>query len=299
MGTAALTKNSRPANITVVDTLGNKHVTSLFNVYRREDYLCRSHSNYSRRDYYKISLIIGNGTLYYADKGIEINRPALLFSNPNVPYAWEASSEEQSGYFCLFKEDFIRHDELAQVPMFKISGEPLFFIDELQQKFISSLFEKMLVEIESDYVFKHDLLRNYVHLLIHEAMKMHPADNYFRHSNASARITSLFIELLERQFPIDSPAHNFKLKTANDFAMRLSVHVNHLNRAVKEVTGKTTTAHISERLITEAKALLRHTDWNIAEIAYSLGFDYPAYFNNFFKKQTQTNPKAYRQSLAD
>lgn len=299
MGTAALTKNSRPANITVVDTLGNKHVTSLFNVYRREDYLCRSHSNYSRRDYYKISLIIGNGTLYYADKGIEINRPALLFSNPNVLYAWEASSEEQSGYFCLFKEDFIRHDELAQVPMFKISGEPLFFIDELQQKFISSLFEKMLVEIESDYVFKHDLLRNYVHLLIHEAMKMHPADNYFRHSNASARITSLFIELLERQFPIDSPAHNFKLKTANDFAMRLSVHVNHLNRAVKEVTGKTTTAHISERLITEAKALLRHTDWNIAEIAYSLGFDYPAYFNNFFKKQTQTNPKAYRQSLAD
>ncbi|MFT4154276.1 helix-turn-helix domain-containing protein [Parafilimonas sp.] len=299
MSTTTITKNNRAADVTVTDLNGNKHTTSLFNVYRREDYLCRSHSAYSRRDYYKISLIIGTGILYYAEKGIEINKPALLFSNPNVPYAWEASSEEQSGYFCLFKEDFIRHEELAHIPMFKIGGEPLFFISETQQKFISSLFEKMLDEIETDYTFKHDLLRNYVYLIIHEAMKMHPADAYFRPSNASARIASLFMELLERQFPIDSPAHNFKFKTANDYALHLSVHVNHLNRAVKEVTGKTTTTHISERIITEAKALLRHTDWNISEIAYSLGFDYPAYFNNFFKKQTNTNPKAYRQSLVD
>jgi AraC-like DNA-binding protein len=100
--------------------------------------------------------------------------------------------------------------------------------------------------------------------------------------------------LLERQFPIDSPTHHFKLKTANDFATRLSVHVNHLNRAVKEVTGKTTTAHISERIITEAKALLRHTDWNISEIGYCLGFEEPTHFNNFFKKQTSLSPTAFR-----
>ena len=52
--------------------------------------------------------------------------------------------------------------------------------------------------------------------------------------------------------------------------------------------------HIAERVAKEAKALLRHTDWNIADIAYSLGFEYPAYFNNFFKKQTTLNPKAFR-----
>ena len=78
----------------------------------------------------------------------------------------------------------------------------------------------------------------------------------------------------------------------------LNVHANHLNRAVKEVTGKPTTTHISERIISEAKALLQHTDWNIAEIAYALGFEYPTYFNNFFKKITGTNPKiSFRISL--
>ena len=74
----------------------------------------------------------------------------------------------------------------------------------------------------------------------------------------------------------------------------LSVHVNYLNSSVKEVTGKPTTTHIAERIISEAKALLQHTDWNIAEIAYALGFEYPTYFNNFFKKKTGHIPKSVR-----
>lgn len=63
---------------------------------------------------------------------------------------------------------------------------------------------------------------------------------------------------------------------------------------MKEVTGKPTTAHIADRIISEAKALLQHTDWSIAEIAYALGFEYPTYFNNFFKKKTGEIPKAIR-----
>ncbi len=102
------------------------------------------------------------------------------------------------------------------------------------------------------------------------------------------------MELLERQFPIESPDQPLQLKTAQDYASHLSIHVNYLNRAVKEVTGKPTTAHITERIISEAKALLQHTDWSISEIAYSLGFDYPTYFNNYFKRITGTTPTSFR-----
>ena len=268
-----------------------------FNVYSRGDY-CNRVVPYNRRDFYKISLIIGTGTLYYADKGIEIDRPALLFSNPLIPYSWEAKSVEQEGYFCLFTEDFFMVDgrltSLQELPMFKPGGSPVFFISDAQVAFISDLFTKMLSEIQSEYVYKYDLLRNYTSLILHEAIKMQPADSYFKHHNAAERITSLFIELLERQFPIDTPRHILTLKTPTDFASRLSVHVNHLNRSVKEVTGKTTTEHISERVVKEAKALLLHTDWNVSEIAYSLGFEYPSYFNNFFRKQTNQTPSAFR-----
>jgi AraC-like DNA-binding protein len=137
-------------------------------------------------------------------------------------------------------------------------------------------------------------LRNYVNLIIHEALKLQPVETV-KHSSASSRITSLFIELLERQFPVDSMAHSLKLRTAIDYATQLSVHPNHLNRAVKETTGKTVTEHISERIIKEAKALLKHTDWSVAEIAYCLGFENPPYFNNFFKKQTALTPNTYRK----
>ncbi|RZK25310.1 MAG: AraC family transcriptional regulator, partial [Hymenobacter sp.] len=59
-------------------------------------------------------------------------------------------------------------------------------------------------------------------------------------------------------------------------------------------TGKTTSVHLAERVVREAKTLLLSTEWNTADIAYALGFAYPTYFNNFFKKHTGTTPSAVR-----
>lgn len=268
-----------------------------FNVFGRGN-TCKGPVVYSRRDFYKISFIIGTGVLYYADKGIEVKQPALVFSHPLIPGSWEPLSDEQEGYFCLFTEDFINsHDKssaLLESPLYRPGGTPVYFITEERQRVIHELFKKMQQEMASAYMYKYDLLYNYVSILIHEALKMQPADTYFKPKNASTRIASLFLELLERQFPIDSPEQSLQLKTAADYANQLAVHVNHLNRSVKEMTGKTTSEHIAERVIGEARALLMHTNWNISEIAYALGFEYPSYFNNFFRKQTSRTPRALR-----
>ncbi|MDR7132018.1 AraC-like DNA-binding protein [Algoriphagus sp. 4150] len=278
-----------------LDNAGIGHI----NVFSRET--CAVVTPYSRRDFYKVSLIIGKGKIYYADKWIQIDRPALLFSNPIVPYSWEAESEQQSGWYCLFTEDFIQHSErvsnLRDSPLFRIGLTPIFFPDKTQLNEISSIFLKMQDEIRSTYQHKYDVLRSYLHLLIHEAMKNNPATNFHSYTNASSRVSSLFLELLERQFPIDSPALVLTLKKPADYASALSIHINHLNRSVKEVTGKTTTSHIAARIIKEAKALLQHTDWNISDIAYSLGFEYPSYFTLFLKKHTGLAPTQFRQAV--
>lgn len=267
-----------------------------FNVFARES--CAVASPYSRRDFYKVSLIIGTGKIHYADKWIQIDKPALLFSNPIVPYSWEAESEEQTGWYCLFTDEFIQHSErvnnLKDSPLFKVGTNPIFFPDENQLKEISAIFLKMQAELGSTYAQKYDVLRSYLHLLIHEAMKKNPATNFQTHTNSSSRVANLFLELLERQFPIDSPGLALKLKNPADYAAALSIHINHLNRVVKEITGKTTSAHISARITKEAKALLQHSDWNISEIAYSLGFEYPSYFTIFFKKHTGLAPTQLR-----
>ena len=272
--------------------------TESFNVFARTN--CYTGTTYRRRDYYKISLIIGTGRLYYADKWIEVDRPSLLFSNPGLPYGWEPISEKQEGYYCLFTEAFIaegHNDLLHRFPIFRIGAQPLFFVDELQQNEIGETFKKMMTEMDTTYNYKYDLLRTYVHLIIHHALKMQPVSDFRKHINANARITELFLELLERQFPVDGHDHTLQYRAAAQFAENLSVHINHLNRAVRETTGKTTTQHISERIIKEARTLLLHSDWSISEIAYSLGFEYPTYFNNFFKKHTQSTPMSIRKQI--
>ncbi len=268
------------------------------NIFSRET--CSVLTPYSRRDFYKVSLIIGTGTLYYADKWVKIDRPAMLFSNPVVPYSWEAESAEQSGWYCLFTEAFIRHSErvgsLQDSPLFKIGSNPVFFPDPEQLDEISAIFLKMATEISSGYAQKYDVLRSYLHLLIHMSLKANPAENFHAYTNASTRTAALFMELMERQFPVDSPAFTLRLKSPADYAKALSVHINHLNRSVKEVTGKTTSGHIAARIVQEASALLTHTDWNISEIAYSLGFEYPSYFTLFFKKHTGVSPNQLRET---
>ncbi|HVX48557.1 MAG TPA: helix-turn-helix transcriptional regulator, partial [Chitinophagaceae bacterium] len=142
--------------------------------------------------------------------------------------------------------------------------------------------------------YKYDLLRNYVMELIHYGQKLQPVSAMHPAHTASARVSSLFIELLERQFPIESPHQTLALRTAKDYADRLAVHVNHLNKVLKETMGKTTTEIIGSRIMQEAKILLKQTNWSISEIAYSLGFEEVAHFSNFFKRHTAYSPVAFR-----
>lgn len=270
-----------------------------FNVFKMEECAVPNSPavSYSRREFYKVCLIRGKHIYHYADKSLSVDGTTLIFFNPNVPYTFERLSPDATGYYCIFTESFFTEKirgSLNELPMFSTGGKPAYLLDEKQEAFVVTIFEKMLEEINSDYVFKYDLLRNYVTELTHYALKSQPSESLYQHPDAKSRITAVFTELLERQFPIESPSQRFSLRSAKDFASKLSVHVNHLNRSVKETTGKTTTDIIAQRLLTEAKSLLKHTDWNVAEIGYCLGFEEAAHFNNFFKKQTAYTPGSFR-----
>ena len=124
---------------------------------------------------------------------------------------------------------------------------------------------------------------------------MQDSNRYESHVNASQRITELFIELLDRQFPIDYPHAVLNLRTPADYANRLSVHVNHLNKVIKDTTGKTTSEMIAERIIKECTQYLLHSNLSISEIAYSLGFETVSYFSKFYRKHTGKSPSEVRE----
>jgi len=273
-----------------------------FNVFRIDDMIAHTKKKgtmpYNRRAYYKISMIRGRNKAEYADKVINIEKNALLFATPKIPYNYVPLDENQSGLFCIFTPEFLVQTKsgivLDDLPIYQPGGYPIFQVSDEQAEEISAILVKMHKELTSDYAYKYDLIRNYVLELIHYGQKLQPATSLYPTHNASARVSSLFIELLERQFPIESPNQRLGLRTAKDYADRLAVHVNHLNKVLKENTGKTTTDIISSRVIQEAKILLKQTNWNISEIAYSLGFEQVAHFSNFFRKQTTLAPLTFR-----
>lgn len=252
---------------------------------------------FNRRDYFKISLVQGKSKVHYADKVVNVEKQVMVFSNPQIPYNWERIDEQLTGYFCVFTDTFFHQfGNLTQYPIFQPNGNHVLQLSDSQIQAVTPIFKRMLEEIDSNYAFKYDLLRNMVFELIHAGLKMQPVQSEGQpQSNASERITGLFMELLERQFPIESPLQRMRLRSASEFAQQLSVHVNHLNRALNECLQKSTSALISERMVQEAKILLRHTNWNVSEIANSLRFEETAHFSNFFKKHTNHSPNSYRK----
>lgn len=273
-----------------------------FNVFETEKLFDKTNGTrimpYSRRAYYKIAWLRGKSRAEYADKVIAVQENALLFATPKIPYRWLPEDSDQTGMFCIFTADFLSPNKvgvlLEDLPIFQPGQLPVFQLSPAEVKEIEYIFRKMHKELGADYKYKYDLLRNLVLELIHYGQKLQPMSALSAVQNASERISSLFIELLERQFPLESPHQKLGLRTAKDYADRLAVHVNHLNKVLKEVTGSTTTEIISNRVTQEAKILLKQTHWSVSEIAYTLGFDDLANFSNYFKKQTSFTPLAFR-----
>jgi len=272
-----------------------------FNVFKIDEYIGK-HTKpvvYSRKDYFKITLIIGRNRIHYADKVIEIKKQALFFTNPQIPYKFEWIDDYKAGFFCVFTASFFHHfGNLNDYEVFKPNAIPVFELTDEQLEEIKQVYLKMQEGLDSDYEHKYDLLRNLVFDLLHYTHRMKTASKVEKQqTNASQRITHMFLELLERQFPIEDVRQRISFRSPCEFADQLSVHVNHLNRAVKVTTEKTTSMIIAERLLQEAKILLRHTEWNVSEIAYSLGFKEATHFNNFFKKMMQMAPIRFREAI--
>ncbi|MCR4269467.1 helix-turn-helix domain-containing protein, partial [Nitratireductor sp. ZSWI3] len=80
------------------------------------------------------------------------------------------------------------------------------------------------------------------------------------------------------------------------YAGRVGVSVAHLNRLARRGAGASVSQLITRRLLEAARRDLIFTPTPVQAIAYSLGFQDPAYFNRFFRRQTGTTPGAYREA---
>ncbi|WP_051664218.1 helix-turn-helix domain-containing protein [Dyadobacter crusticola] len=253
---------------------------------------------YSRKDFYKITLATGPSEYHHRGQVYSIGGGewALVFTNTEVPYRWELAQKKCQGYSSLFTADFLplhTHLRPSDWGVFNGSLKSVFKLTEKERCLFESIFQKMLDEQASSYLHKYDLLFLYVLEFIHHAMKLQPSLEHLP-QNAAATLVKSFKDLLSSQFPIAYIHQQITLRTPQQFADKLSVHTNYLNRVVKEVTGKTTSQLLAERLMQEAHTLIIHSNWTIAQISHSLGFDEPTHFSRAFRKHTAVAPSSLR-----
>lgn len=256
------------------------------------------YTSYARRSYFKVSLIKGDSIVHYADKSITIKKYGLIFTNPIVPYKWEILNNEQFGFVCVFTEDFFTNaTPIKDYQVFKNPTNAVILLDLDNFEKFSGIFQKMETELWSDYNHKYDYLRNLFMEVIHEAQKLQPeTGEIVTSSNAGERLAMLFNDLLDRQFSITDVNDTATLKSPSDFSQSLNVHVNHLNKALKNATGHTTSQLIKKRILKEAKVLLKTTSWSISQISHCLGFEQPNHFSLFFKENMSVTARNFRNS---
>ena len=175
-------------------------------------------------------------------------------------------------------------------------------LDVETAKRYAGLFSQIRGELRSAYRFRYDSIRSITLQLIHEIQKQQTEEEeqtFHNNSNSHERIAKAFSDLLEAQFPIVVSSQRLKIYTPAVFAEKLNIHVNHLNKALKSTTGKTTSESINSRIILESVDFLKNTSWTISEIAWCMGFEQPQHFSSFFKKVTRLSPKEFRKHQMD
>jgi len=158
-------------------------------------------------------------------------------------------------------------------------------IDELKE-----LIEKMKREQQREDSFGHlDIMRSMVKIFliyVHRHGKKQgtvPLDTV----KPSHRLFVLFRKMLEQEY--------VRLHLVKDYANKLNVSTKTLSNSVIECSKKAPLTFINDRVLLEAKRMLRFTDLMVKEIAYRLGYDDPSYFVKFFKRQTGVLPSEFRE----
>ncbi|PUB27529.1 AraC-like DNA-binding protein [Elizabethkingia sp. YR214] len=84
----------------------------------------------------------------------------------------------------------------------------------------------------------------------------------------------------------------------NQIARELAVSHQHLSDTVQLETGHHPCHFYDEKIIDQAKKLLKETKVPIARVATQLTYD-PSNFSKFFKKWTGQTPGYFRKSISD
>ncbi len=245
-------------------------------------------------DAYSIYWIKDGKGQYNVDfRSYAFNGSTLFFLSPGQIFSVD-TEKIKLAYKLTFAQDFY----CIQIHDKEVSCNGVLFNNIYETPFVEPcekdiakldfILENLIDEFESSQAAQYDMLQSYLKQFIIHSVRI-KKENHIIKDAIETKLFKDFSILVEQNFK--------NLHSVTDYATRLGVSPKSLTKHFKKIGAETPSDFIKNRLILEAKRQLKYADDTVKQIAYNLGFNDPAYFNRFFKKQTSQSPLQFKKSI--
>lgn len=294
----------KPEQITEYHLNRNQPGKPQFAIYDMEDYLEKHQGNASKPHIHSFYQIIwfktGTGKHFVDFKEYEVFENAIFFIAKNQVHYFDGGTNYK-GILIHFNEFFLVQQDSEMDFMLKCSlfnnpyQQPSCCVGRGIEHVLDQYIQQIRTELNNHGIFaQEELLRIYLKAFL---IQIQRRKNEFEQTNLQSnsgvndRRTQLmmFVNLVDENY--------VRGYTVAEYARLMHVSTRTLSDLTGHLLNKTPSQMIQERIILEAQRLLLHSNLNIGQVGYRLGFDDPSYFVKYFKKHTNVSPSDFRKSI--
>lgn len=238
-----------------------------------------------RHTFHELVHVTGGTGAHVVDAARRPLRPPHLGCiAPGQVHQW-AGVRDLTGHVVLFTDDFLLDHPADRELLRRLSERPWLHLDDHADARITRLIADLEDEYRRGGAGTESVLRALVHVLVVRAGRLlgtpGPAPT------PAGAVVAEFVRLTGRPEP--------GLWSVREHADRLGVTPGHLTEAVKAATGRTAAQLLREARTREAQRFLLRTELTVRQVASRVGFNDPAYFCRFFRRETGLSPGAFRR----
>lgn len=251
-----------------------------------------------RHDFYTILLINsakGKHIIDFNEHLIEGNE--LFFLAPGQVHQL-IEEEESNGFSIVFSEDFllennIPYEFIEDINLFNNEGNSSSLKINREEKEKLNRYSLEMFNLQKDKSYLHlQAIGSLLKLFLISCNNLCTLNhNTAKNSNSNFTTIKDFKNLINE--------HYKSWHQTSDYAKKLNISPDHLNRIIKAHSGKTAKELIQNRILIASKRLLYFTNLSTKEIAFELGFSEPSNFSSFFKKLSSFTPSDFREKKQD
>lgn len=245
------------------------------------------------KNYCKNSMKYGRKTIDFQDGNLICIAPNQTIEMDNEVL----EREDKMGWGLFFHPDLIRattlNDKIKDYTFFNYDVSEALHLSDKEKGILYECVQKIQAELQENIdVHSQHIIVSTIELLLNYCSRFYGRQMITRSQSNKSIISQ--IESVLTEYFANAKIKEQGLPTVKFLADQVNLSPSYLSDLLKKETGKNTQEHIHFYLIEEAKNYLINTEKNINEIAYSLGFEYPQYFNKLFKQKTGSTPMEYR-----